>query len=130
MVRSSSMTFSCTATTRASQERRYGSSRNSSSAKEGDHGDAEYHEAARGEEAERGLRDVGHVGVGRDRLRVVVVAVLVVLFRLREARVEVLEEVVGDLLRRRVHQARADLRQLAADAGLDVIGKPCRMAFG
>src|SRR6185295_7060100 len=40
--------------------------------------------------------------------------------------VEVAEEVAGDLLRRGVDQARADLRQLAADARLDVVGEPGR----
>ena len=36
---------------------------------------------------------------------------------------EVLEELVGDLLRRRVDQARADLRQLAADVGFHLVRK-------
>src|SRR5690349_20200296 len=43
--------------------------------------------------------------------------------------VEVAEEVVGDLFRRRVDQARADLRELPADVRLDVVGEARRVAL-
>src|SRR5262245_55303686 len=130
MVRSSSIVFSCTETTVASQTLRYGSSRKSSSAKERHQGDAENDQGARGEKGERRVGDIRHVRVGRHRRRAVVVLVVaavsmampVAVVVLREMRVEVLEEVVGDFFRRGVDQAGADLRQLAAHAGLDVVG--------
>src|SRR5688500_19952140 len=44
--------------------------------------------------------------------------------------VEVAEEVVGDLFRRRVDQARADLGELAADVGFRLVGKPGGLTLG
>src|SRR4051812_7704209 len=100
------------------------------SAEERDQRDDEYQQGSSGEERERGVRDVRQVGVARDRRGVVAVIVVVlermrvhllvvadhgllrIRLRLRHGLVEVAEEIVGHLLRRRVDQARADLRQL------------------
>src|SRR5262245_64665946 len=49
--------------------------------------------------------------------------------QLADLLVEVAEEVVGHLLGSRIHQARADLRQLAADVGLHVVLEAGRLAL-
>src|SRR6266436_969762 len=71
------------------------------------HRNAKDHQRARGEKTQRRVRHVGQVRVAWRRRS--------------EVFSEIPEEVVGDFFRRRVDQARADLRQLAAYVRLYII---------
>src|SRR5689334_2413994 len=106
------------------------------SVQEGDQPGEHDDQRGRGEHGELGVRERGQCPVARLLRRPVFLLVgqddrrvRIVVLR-SHLLVEVTEEVVGDLLRRRVDQARADLRQLAADGGFDVVGEPGLRAFG